>query len=248
MEQTAVVEIPDALGGCPEAEIQEAEACWGRLLQAGSDLIRARFDLGGVVFRALQAGQYSDGVVRRLANHLTKVSGKVVSMQVLYESARLYQAFGGSYARIDLMRRQLSFPLTYTYLVRRCVPVVTRETAWNPEEWGHREEGELASLERVVLKIEERFVQDVRRQEESPAVSSDPVSRQSSGFLLACGQSPAFQQASLSVLLAQLQETVGFLERHAFPWSPADDAQWAAFVDRVTRLRVPTDVPMQIAG
>lgn len=235
--QQAVVDGSHALNGCAEADVEEAVVCWERLLQAGADLIRARFDLGGVVFRALQACQYSDGVVRGLAAHLSHVSGKSVSCHVLYESARLYQAFGGVYARIEQLRKHLSFPLRYSYLVRRCVPVVTQETAWNAEEWAHREEGELAVFERVVMKIEERFSEDTRLRDQMPSLSVPPVSQQASGFLQACAQSPAYQQLSVRVLLSRLEETVGFLERHALTWSAADEAQWMGLVTRLSRIR-----------
>lgn len=223
--------------GLDPSDTQAAVECWERLLQAGADLIRARFDLGGVVYRALRAGGYVDGVVSGLAAHLTKVSGKTVSLQVLYESARLYQAFGGAYERIEQLRRQLSFPLRYSYLVRRCVPVVTQETAWNAEEWAYREEGELAALERVVVRIEERFAEDTRRREETGSAALNPVAVQSSGFVQACLQSPVLQQVSVSVLLGRLHETVGYLERHALPWSEVDEAQWRECVERLTRLR-----------
>ena len=136
---------------------------------------------------------------------------------MLYEVARLYAAFGGEYARVEVRRRRLSFPLTYTYLLRTCVSIVTRDTAWNMGEWEGRQHVELARLEQAVLQIEDRFAHDqAKKQEESRAVSVvvSPVSESREGFALACQQSAVSQAVAVQTLLGRLGETVSHLERH----------------------------------
>jgi hypothetical protein len=87
-------------------------AAWARVWSASNDLIRARFDLGKLVYTALQSEAYGDGVVVRLAARLSRESGKLVPPAILYEVAQLYMAFWGQYARVEALRARLTFPLT----------------------------------------------------------------------------------------------------------------------------------------
>ena len=79
-----------------EAYGARAVAAWARVWSASNDLIRARFDLGKLVYAALQSGAYGDGVVVRLAARLSRESGKLVPSAILYEVAQLSMAFGGT--------------------------------------------------------------------------------------------------------------------------------------------------------
>ena len=59
-------------------------AAWARVWSASNDLIRARFDLGKLVYTALQSEAYGDGVVVRLAARLSRESGKLVPPAIIY--------------------------------------------------------------------------------------------------------------------------------------------------------------------
>lgn len=104
-------EVPVVLA-FEEAYGARAVAAWVRVWSASNDLIRARFDLGKLVYAALQSGAYGDGVVVRLTARLSRESGKLVPPTILYEVAQLYMAFGGQYARVEALRARLTFPLT----------------------------------------------------------------------------------------------------------------------------------------
>lgn len=193
-----------------------AVAAWGRVLSASSDLIQARFELGGLVYGALHEGAYGDGVVVRMAARLSRESGKLVTPALLYDVARLYAAFGGQYTRVEALRARLRFPLTYTYLVRTCVPIVTRETAWNSGEWDGRQHVELARLEVAVLQIEDRFAREQAEKQSAPPAcpAVGPTGGDArEGFALVCQESVAYQDVAVQTLIGRLQETLSLLER-----------------------------------
>lgn len=200
------------------ADDTRAVAAWVRVLSASNDLIRARFDLGELVYGALRSGAYGDGVVVRLAALLSRESGKLVTPAILYDVARLYTAFGGQYARVEALRARLTFPLTYSYLVRTCVPIVTRETSWNMGEWEGRQHVELMRLEHAVLQIEDRFAQDQHQKQEALRAASAvpvPMAESFEGFGLVCQQSSAYQDVAIHTLLGRVGEAVSHLERKA---------------------------------
>ena len=216
-----------------------AVVAWTRVLSASSDLIHARFELGRLVYQALHEGTYGDAVVVGMAMRLSRESGKLVTPAILYEVARLYAAFGGQYARVEALRTRLRFPLTYSYLVRTCVPIVTRETAWNAAEWDGRQHVELSRLEGEVLQIEEQFTRDQAEKQARLARVSEavPIGGESAdGFTLVCQQSVGYQHVAVQTLLGRLVETVSLLERKGSVLCEADRMVLEACADRCAAL------------
>lgn len=227
-----------------------AVAAWTRVLSASSDLIQARFELGRLVYRALHEGIYGDGVVVGMARRLSCESGKLVTPAILYEVARLYAAFGGQYVRVEVLRARLRFPLTYSYLVRTCVPIVTRETAWNAGEWDARQHVELSRLEGAVLQIEDRFAREqAEKQARLSSVSEVVVHRADSaeGFALVCQESVAYQDVAVQTLLGRLVETVSLLERKGSVLREGDRVVLQACAVRCRELGLErSDVPAPV--
>lgn len=218
-------------------QMDRAVVLWNQVLTASNDLIRARFELGAVVHEALKASAYGDGVVVRLAARLSASSGKLVTPALLYEVARLYAAFGGQYGRVDELRRRLRFPLTYTYLVRTCVPILTPETAWNTGEWDVRQSAELSRMEQAVLHIEDRFAQhQAARAAQIPAQTDTHPESPVEGFHIVCQQSSAYQDLAIHTLSGRIHEALGHLERKASVLTVRDRQQLQEFAARLLRL------------
>ena len=139
-----------------ESLVQRAEQCARSITYVAGELIRERFRLGGIVVEALERSQYGDAVVVKMAERMSAAIGKCIRPHMLYESARIYNAFGGQWERIEALRAQLSFPLSYSYLVRFCLPAWTMDTAWNAQQVTYSNDSELRGFESAVLRIEER--------------------------------------------------------------------------------------------
>ena len=124
----------DRVADWEEGLAQRAERCARSITYVTGELIRERFLLGELVVEALERSQYGDAVVVRLAQRMSVAVGKCIRPHMLYESARIYNAFAGKWERIEDLRAQLSFPLSYSYLVRFCLPSLTTVTAWYAQE------------------------------------------------------------------------------------------------------------------
>ena len=129
-----------------ESLVQRAEQCARSITYVAGELIRERFRLGGIVVEALERSQHGDAVVVKMAERMSAAVGKCIRPHMLYESARIYNAFGGQWERIEALRAQLSFPLSYSYLVRFCLPALTMDSAWNAEQVTYSNDSELRAL------------------------------------------------------------------------------------------------------
>lgn len=245
--------LVSSLGDVPDVDYESAAVvAWTRVLSASSDLIQARFELGRLVYRALQEGVNGDGVVVGMARRLSRESGKLVTPAILYQVARLYAAFRGQYGLVEALRARLKFPLTYSYLVRTCVPIVTRETAWNAGEWEACQYVELSRLEVAVLQIEDRFAREYAKKEASPSGMSEGVVTQADpaeGFALVCQESVGYQDVALQTLLGRLVETVSLLERKGSMLREGDRMVLQACGVRCQELGLRSfEVPADVSG
>lgn len=183
--------------------ITEAIHHCSRIVQSAKDIIEQKFALGRVVYAALREAHYGDGAVRRLSADISRALGKIIAPSSLYEAARLYTTFGGDIERIWALERACAFPLSYTFLVRAYVPALTREAAWNAEEWAAAHGKRLAQWERTVLDIEDQAAavgQDADTGGTSAAPRED-AREQLAGFQAACSQSQAYRTFAVRTLL-----------------------------------------------
>ncbi len=147
---------------CPlssDAElVSQAKMLWDGIIRSSRDMIRYKFAIGGLVRIALTRARHDDAAVTRLATELTNACGKLILPQRLYEAARLHEAFAGRLELVWEFERRLprytSQPLSYTYLIRQILPRVTKDRAWNHQEWEHYQEEQLGRLEQAVEQIE----------------------------------------------------------------------------------------------
>ena len=87
-----------------EPLVQRAEQCARSITYVAGELIRERFLLGGIVAEALERSQYGDAVIVKIAYRMSTAVGKCIRPHMLYESARIYSAFGGQWERIEALR------------------------------------------------------------------------------------------------------------------------------------------------
>ena len=193
-----------------EPLVQRAEQCARSITYVAGELIRERFLLGGIVVEALERSQFGDAVIVKMAHRMSTAVGKCIRPHTLYESARIYNAFGGQWERIEALRAQLSFPLSYSYLVRFCLPALTRDTAWNAQQVAYSNEFELRGFETAVLRIEERVQAHRTRQQGVDA--ERPVDLETEGFIVACSRSPEFQGMAVRTILRRLETLCEALE------------------------------------
>ena len=185
-----------------EPLVQRAEQCARSITYVAGELIRERFLLGGIVVEALERSQFGDAVIVKMAHRMSTAVGKCIRPHTLYESARIYNAFEGQWERIEALRDQLSFPLSYSYLVRFCLPALTRDTAWNAQQVAYSNEFELRGFETAVLRIEERVQAHRTRQQGVDA--ERPVDLETEGFIVACAQSQEFQGMAVGTIVRRL--------------------------------------------
>lgn len=121
------------------------------------EIIRQKFRLGGIVSETIKTGKYGEGAIKKLAEKISSKIMKRVDPKRLYEAARLYDTFEGNIERIWELDRQWNFQITYSFLVRQCIPAITAENAYNEEELRLRIESELSNMEKNACKIESRL-------------------------------------------------------------------------------------------
>ncbi len=199
-----------------EPLVRRAEQCARSITYVAGELIRERFLLGGIVVEALERSQYGDAVIVNMAQRMSTAVGKCIRPHMLYESARIYNAFGGQWERIEALRAQLSFPLSYSYLVRFCLPALTRDNAWNAQQVAYSNDFELRGFETAVLRIEERVQAHRTRQQGVDA--ERPVDMETEGFFGACSRSPEFQGMAVRTILRRLETLCEALEWKVPQW------------------------------
>ena len=208
------------------------------IIRSSSDVIRLKFALGGLVRLVLEWSGRQDAAVEGLARTLTHQCGKLILPQRLYEAARLYEAFGGEIERVWEFERRLpahlAQPLSYTMLIRQILPRVTKEQAWNAQEWALYQDEKYSRLERAVEQIEALGLESRPPAVELPAanpersgvvevVSPSPVGDVSAqGLVLTCRESVAYQQFSVHVLIGMLHRSATQLFEKEEQCSPAD--------------------------
>ena len=196
-----------------ESLVQRAEQCARSITYVAGELIRERFRLGGIVVEALERSQHGDAVVVKMAERMSAAVGKCIRPHMLYESARIYNAFGGQWVRIEALRAQLSFPLSYSYLVRFCLPALTMDSAWNAEQVTYSNDSELRGFESAVLRIEARVQAHRTRQQEGGKERSTDL--EAEGFVGACTQSAEFQEMAVRTIVRRLDVLCEALEGKA---------------------------------
>ena len=196
-----------------ESLVQRAEQCARSITYVAGELIRERFRLGGIVVEALERSQHGDAVVVKMAQRMSAAVGKCIRPHMLYESARIYNAFGGQWERIEALRAQLSFPLSYSYLVRFCLPALTMDTAWNAQQVTYSNDSELRGFESAVLRIEERVQAHRTRQQRGG--TERPADLETEGFVGACAQSADFQETAVRTIVRRLEVLCEALEGKA---------------------------------
>jgi len=138
-----------------EAELIDlAAGTYGAILRSGREMLRLKFELGRLVTIHLQRHTYAHAAVLTLAQSISGICGKIIAPQRLYEAARFYETFGGQLERVWELERRLSYPLTYTFLIRSIIPRVHLGNAWNPQEWELYQDAQLTRLEKAVHEIE----------------------------------------------------------------------------------------------
>lgn len=202
--------------------LDRAKLSCAEIIRSSRDVIRHKFELGRLVRVVLGWHGNKNSAVEALAAELSTYCDKTILPQRLYEAARFYEAFGGKIERVWALEARLSQPLNYTYLVRRVIPLVSREQAWNPEEWQLYQERQLGCLERAVQQIEELAYQlpasvpsstewDGLEGKRSPTLANtqgqgdEPAAL--AGFLTVCQQSTSYQSFSEQVLVGTLHRT-----------------------------------------
>ena len=203
----------DRVADWEEGLAQRAERCARSITYVTGELIRERFLLGELVVEALERSQYGDAVVVRLAQRMSVAVGKCIRPHMLYESARIHNAFGGKWEWIEVLRAQLSFPLSYSYLVRFCLPALTTDTAWNAQQVTYSNDFELRGFESAVLKIEERI--QAHRTRQQPTGQERPAELEIEGFISACAQASDFQAMAVRTLVQRLETLCEILEGKA---------------------------------
>ncbi|MBK8380263.1 MAG: hypothetical protein IPL14_20805 [Nitrospira sp.] len=182
-----------------ESLVQRAEQCARSITYVAGELIRERFRLGGIVVEALERSQHGDAVVVKMAERMSAAVGKCIRPHMLYESARIYNAFGGQWERIEALRAQLSFPLSYSYLVRFCLPALTMDSAWNAEQVTYSNDSELRGFESAVLRIEARVQAHRTRQQEVGKERS--MDLETEGFVGHARNPQNFQEMAVRTIL-----------------------------------------------
>ncbi len=207
--------------------VRRAQQLCEGVLRSSRDVIRYKFALGGVVRVVLERTKHQHAAVQDLARRLSRECGKSILPQRLYEAARLHEAFGGKLERIWNLERRVggaqAVPVTYTYLVRQVIPRITREQAWNTQEWEGYEDAKLVYLERAVEQIEalaeatrvavsgERLARGSADRLQSVSIEGVPLA---GGLLTICQQSERYRSMSLTLLVETIRRAVDGL-RHA---------------------------------
>ena len=227
---------------CPlssDAElVSQAKMLWDGIIRSSRDMIRYKFAIGGLVRIALTHARHDDAAVTRLATELTNACGKLILPQRLYEAARLHEAFAGRLELVWEFERRLprytSQPLSYTYLIRQILPRVTKDRAWNHQEWEHYQEEQLGRLEQAVEQIEalsrpvpvpERPATEGQAQETDstggilPPVSVEPSAQ---SLITVCRESVGYQHFSGHVLVATIHRAIMQLASRVESVSPSD--------------------------
>lgn len=209
-----------------EAELIDlAAGTYGAILRSGREMLRLKFELGRLVTIHLQSHTYAHAAVTTLAKSISGACGKVIVPQRLYEAARFYDTFGGQLERVWELERRLSYPLTYTFLIRSIIPKVHEGNAWNPEEWELYQDHQLTRLEKAVHEIE-----SLKRKVEGPGgrtvSSGEPMSLKeelgsvdqvsavepSAGVLTICEDSEGYQRFRVTTLVSAIVQYCQQLE------------------------------------
>jgi len=218
--------------------VSQAKVLCDGIIRSSRDVIRYKFAIGGLVRIALTRARHDDAAVTRLATELTHACGKLILPQRLYEAARLHEAFAGRLELVWEFERRLprytAQPLSYTYLIRQILPRVTKDRAWNHQEWEHYQEEQLGRLEHAVEQIEalsrpvpvqERAsANEQAHQTESTAVPSPPVAAEplAQSLVAVCRESVGYQHFSGHVLVATIHRAIMQLASRAESLSASD--------------------------
>lgn len=223
----------------PVEVVEDAIRCYAGIATTTRELIAQKFRLGQLVHEALQQRKYGDGVVQHLATALSRSVGKTIAPARLYEAARVYSAFHGNIEKVWELDRTLSFPLTYSFLVRHCVPAITAETAWNREELARVEEAKLEHWERTVLEIETQ----------APASAGNV---QLAGFQVAVRESPPYGRFAVRTLLATLKRLTEQVVRRASDLGTRDWEDIESITEELLALQLAKQAggasPQDLAG
>ena len=88
--------------------------------------IESNFGIGLLLSRSLDGDTYGRGIVKKLADDLTRKRGRLIHPQRLYECLGVYRTFGGEMTRIWQLDREQG-EITWGYLVRNCMREPTIE-------------------------------------------------------------------------------------------------------------------------
>lgn len=132
-----------------------AVSCWQGICTTNRALIEQKFDLGRIVHAVITGRKYGDNAVSRLADELTRKIGKRIEPKRLYEAARFFDTFHGTIDRVWELEMTLSFPVTYSFLVRKCLPGIDKSNAYNAEDLKLHIEERMKRIESAAHTIEE---------------------------------------------------------------------------------------------
>lgn len=144
-------------GATPDFDsvVKEAVFCYESICRTDKDLITQKFELGKIVHEVISEKKYGDNAVGRLAEQMTKQLNKTIEPKRLYETARLYSTFHMDINKVWELEKSLSFPLTYSFLIRNCTPKITNDNAFTVDELKLHVEERMRRWENTAREIEE---------------------------------------------------------------------------------------------
>jgi hypothetical protein len=134
--------------------LNQAVKCYQNINASHREIIKSKFELGEIVYNIIHSQKYGDDAVTKLAIEISKALKRNVLPQRLYESARLYDTFDKNIDKIWKLEEQMGISLTYTFLLRKCIPYINENNAWTAEELSLYVENKLNNWEKTVDDIE----------------------------------------------------------------------------------------------
>ncbi|MBT9167328.1 MAG: hypothetical protein DDT19_00657 [Syntrophomonadaceae bacterium] len=185
---------------------EEITSLLSKTIASAKDIIRHKFDIGKIVESAIKKGKedetlYGGRIVSELSKEVSMKLGKQISEKRLYDCARVYKAFNGKISKVWELDKQLTFPLTFSFLIKSCSPrAVTEENALEENEIKVMANAKLQKWENTMMEIEE----------DSGAVerAADAVG----AMKTVQSHSPKIMQTATKMLLMKIDKLLGKIE------------------------------------
>lgn len=169
----------------PEELITQAVNIHQKINKTHKEIIESKFQLGKIVYEIIQSRKYGENAVSKFAEEISKRLNKIISPQRLYEAARLYSTFQGDIQKIWELEKVFPVPLTYSLIIKKCIPYINEKNAWTPEEIALYIEKKLNDWEESTTDIENN-IQKIKKLEK---IVNNSSNKQVEGFEIAFNQS-----------------------------------------------------------